>query len=57
MYARYFRKVYAFAYSLTRNAEAAEELTQKLYDELLEICPSYDIQPGIVLTDWGYSDW
>ena len=30
---------------------------QKLYDELLEICPSYDIQPGIVLTDWGYSDW
>ena len=31
LYETYFRKVYAFAFSLTHNAEAAEELTQETF--------------------------
>ena len=31
IYARYFKKVYAFALSLTRNAHAAEEITQETF--------------------------
>ena len=31
LYERYFRKVYAFAFSLTHNADAAEELTQETF--------------------------
>jgi len=31
VYARYFRRVYAFALSLTRNGHAAEEITQETF--------------------------
>ena len=41
MYARYFRKVYAFAYSLTRNAEAAEELTQNTFYKAMQAIDSF----------------
>ena len=41
LYERYFRKVYAFAYSLTRNVEAAEELTQNTFFKALQSIDSF----------------
>lgn len=31
VYTRYFRKVYSFAYSLSRDAHTAEEITQETF--------------------------
>lgn len=36
VYARYFRKVYSFALSLTRNAHTAEEITQETFYRVLK---------------------
>ncbi|MBE5782837.1 MAG: RNA polymerase sigma factor [Clostridiales bacterium] len=36
VYARYFRKVYSFVLSLTRNAHTAEEITQETFFRMLK---------------------
>lgn len=36
VYTRYFRKVYSFAYSLSRNAHLAEEITQETFFRALK---------------------
>lgn len=42
LYGRYFRKVYAFAFSLTHSAAAAEELTQETFFKALRSIDRFD---------------
>ena len=41
LYERYFKKVYAFAYSLTRSADNAEELTQNTFFKAMQSIDSF----------------
>ena len=42
VYARYFRKVYAFSYALSHNAHTAEEITQETFFRALKSPEQFD---------------